>query len=138
MPVDSALAVCPSAHDTIEYDEGEPGRVLVATIGGDTIRVRIVRSTVHSIIVETPVFATADSLKAGMSIARLLSVPELVGDFGGGSFYVWSDHQSWCGMSFRLDDATSRAQIGTGAFTRSSLVPYAASGRVTAILVRGC
>jgi hypothetical protein len=138
MSVDSALTLCPSAKDTIEYVEGYAQRVLIATIDGDTLRVRIVENRVYAVFVQTPVFATDDSLKAGMSISRLLSVPELAGGFGEGEFFVWSNNVRWCGLSFRLDDATARAQEGKRTFTRASLEPYAETGRVTAILAHGC
>lgn len=138
MPVDSAIALCPAAHDTIEFNEGEPGRVLVARIAGDTIRIRIHENAVHSILVETPRFATQDSLRAGMPVGRLLSLPELTGGSGEGVVYVWSTHESACGLSFRLDDRTAGAQLTVRKVSPASLAPYAASGRVTAILVRGC
>ncbi len=138
MSADSAIALCASARDTIAYEEGDPTRVLLATMGGDTLRIRITENSVNSIMVESPLFATADSLKVGVPLSRLLSIPNLQGDFGEGDFFVWSDDAPWCGLSFRLDDATARALSGTESDVRVMLQPYAGSGRVSAILVRGC
>ncbi|MES2179897.1 MAG: hypothetical protein V4550_18695 [Gemmatimonadota bacterium] len=138
MPLDSAMALCPSARDTVTLDEGERVRVLSNSDRGDTLVVRIVSDRIHSIIVRSRRFHTNDSLRAGTPVARLLSIPALTGGAGEGAFYVWSDDKSVCGMSFRLDDRTADAMFRIRHVTRRTLEPFAGAGYVTAILVRGC
>jgi len=140
MSIDSAKILCPTAVDTVEYMEGERVPVLIATLAGDSIRIYTQGSAIRTIWLGSPAFQTRDSLRVSIPLGRVLDLPSLAGGFGEGVFYVYDDRPTGpaCGMSFQLDRATARKLVGVRRPLRETLRPYAESGRIIGVLVRGC
>ncbi|HEY4219125.1 MAG TPA: hypothetical protein VGM67_18410 [Gemmatimonadaceae bacterium] len=104
MPADSVKLVCYVVRDTMEYAEGDLYRVMVVAVGRDTLRVGIDRDRVNSVQVRTARFTTVDSLRVGISLARLRAYPAMEGGLGEGEYYVYDDvDPRTCGLSFRVD-----------------------------------
>jgi len=137
MTADSVKLLCTVVRDTIEEAEGMPARVLLVAIGADTLRVSVDRDVVRTIWLRSPRFQTGDSLGVGTSLARLLTFPEIFGGYGEGpSLFVYPNREV-CGLSFQLDDSTSRAYRGRGPVTKQGLAPFAQSARVVGVIVIG-
>lgn len=138
MSLDSAKVLCPAGIDTVQYDEGERIRVLLAASGPDTIIASVNDGTVGTLWTTSPAFVTADSMRAGSALSRLLRLPSLTGGSGEGRFYLWNEGEEECGMSFLLDESTARRLQRVSRVTVETLRPFATTGRITAVLVRGC
>lgn len=137
MTADSVKLLCTVVRDTIEDAEGMPARVLLVAIGEDTLRVSVDRDVVRTIWLRSPRFQTADSLGVGASLARLLKFPEIFGGYGEGpSLFVYPNREI-CGLSFQLDDSTSRAYRARGRVTKQTLAPFAQSAKVIGVIVIG-
>lgn len=133
MPIDSVKARCGILRDTIEYNEGEPGRVLYASVAGDTVRVEVLRdSSVDRLSVRSPRFTTPDGLHAGMSLRAFLRGRDVV-EVGPGEGKVYLSERHHCGISFGLsDEAYARLPL-----TPAKLHRLPASTIIDLILVHG-
>ena len=136
MPVDSVRLRCRVVRDTVEQDEGGDARYLVILVGPDTLRALVRSDRVDDILVQSSRFATADGIRVGTRLARLLSYRGLSGGAGEGEYYVDADsNPALCGLSFRLDfDGRRWPKHGPP----KNLRPYASSAKIDQILVRGC
>ena len=137
MSIDSVKLLCPGAVDTVTFAEGDTIRVLVYADRSDSILVYPSGRVAGTMWLTSPLFRTVDSLGAGIILGRILSLPGLLGGYGEGDYYLYSERGAGCGLSFRLDDATA-SKIGTREVSPELLRPYAHTGRITAVLVLGC
>jgi hypothetical protein len=137
MPADSVRLVCQVQSDTTELAEGEPIRVIRIGVEGGSVRIWIERGAIHSIMVESPAFRTADSIGVGSPLARLLEYRDLTGGYGEGDYYVMSDSASACGLSFLMDFRVSGKRPPVDG-SRKALAPFASTAKVSGILIRGC
>ena len=135
---DSAKALCPAFLDTIEYSEGETTSILIAMIGPDSLAGVLSGGVLFAIRTTSAAFQTVDSLGAGIPIGRLLTLQRLSGGFGEGDFYLFNEGQEACGISFRVDEATARRIDPTMPVNAATFRPFAETGRVASVLVRGC
>jgi hypothetical protein len=139
MPIDSVKLLCRVVRDAVEQNEGGGTRYLAILIGPDTLRAEIVDERVDRILVESARFATADGIRVGTRLGRLLAFRGVTGGMGEGEYYVDADaSRSLCGLSFRLDFAGRRWPKRIPDGSARSLEPYASSAKVDKILVRGC
>lgn len=137
MRVDSVRLRCRVVRDTVEQDEdGDDARYLVILVGQDTLRALVRGDRVDRIVVQSSRFVTADGIRLGTRLARLLSYRGLSGGPGEGEYYVFADNNpALCGLSFRLDfDGRRWPKHGPP----KSLRPYASSAKIDQIVVRGC
>lgn len=133
MPIDSVKARCAIVRDTIEFNEGEPGRVLYVSVAGDTVRVELLRdSSVDRLSVRSPRFTTPDGLHAGMSLRAFLRGRDVV-EVGPGEGKVYLSERHHCGISFGLsDEAYARLPL-----TPAKLHRLPASTIIDLMLVHG-
>lgn len=133
----AAKRACPVVRDTTEDIEGERLRRLTFVVLGDTLRAWVVDGALHNILVESPRFMTADSVRVGMPLSRLFAYKGLTGGYGEGDYYVMSDSAPVCGLSFLIDFGP-RNPPGIQRGTRESLEAYGETAKIDAILVRRC
>lgn len=132
--VESVRRDCTIVRDTTELGaEGMPTRIVSVLFPRDTVEAEIVDGKVWRVAIDSPHFSTADSLRVGTSLARLLRLRRPQGMTGEGALFVMSpDH---CGLSFRLSDNGSPVLRDPSPAELSRLP---AATRVSNILIVGC
>jgi hypothetical protein len=132
--VESMRRECTVLRDTTAPGaEGMPSRKIAVLFSRDTVLGEIVNDRVWRVEIHSPNFSTADSLRVGTPLARLLVLRKPQGMTGEGALFVMSpDH---CGLSFRLSQAGSPILRDPGP-TALSRLPSAT--RVSDILIVGC
>ena len=134
MSVQSVRRECSVLRDTTALGaEGMPSRKIAVLFPRDTVLGEIVNDKVWRVEIHSPHFSTADSLRVGTPLARLLALRKPQGMTGEGALFVMSpDH---CGLSFRLSETGSPILRDPGP-TGLSRLPAATT--VTDILIVGC
>lgn len=133
--VDSIRQKCKVVRDTTVQDsEGMLQREIVVVFSRDTVTADIVSGRVWRIAVGSPGLQTADSLRVGKNVARLLQLKNPRGMVGEGEFFVASSQH--CGMSFRL--ALAGHAVYRGDLDRAGLARLPASTIISEVLVFGC
>jgi hypothetical protein len=132
--VESVRHDCTVVRDTIQLGaEGMTTRMVSVKFPRDTVEAEIVDDKVWRVAIDSPHFSTADSLRVGTSLARLLRLRTPQGMTGEGALFVMSpDH---CGLSFRLSDNGSPVLRDPSPAELSRLP---AATRVSNILIVGC
>jgi hypothetical protein len=132
--VESLLRDCTVLRDTTELGaEGMPSRKIAVLFPHDTVLGEIVNEKVWRVEIRSPHFSTADSLRVGTPLARLLALRKLQGMTGEGALFVMSpDH---CGLSFRLSETGSPILRDPN---QAALSRLPAATHVTNILIVGC
>jgi len=132
--VESVGRDCTVVRDSIQLGaEGMPTRIVSVLFPRDTVEAEIVDGKVWRVAIDSPHFSTADSLRVGTSLARLLRLRRPQGMTGEGALFVMSpDH---CGLSFRLSDNGSPVLRDPSPAELSRLP---AATRVSNILIVGC
>jgi hypothetical protein len=132
--VESVRHDCTVVRDTTELGgEGMPTRMVSVLFLRDTVEAEIVDDKVWRVAIESPHFSTADSLRVGMPLVRLLALRKPQGMIGEGALYVMSaDH---CGLSFRLND---NGQPVLRDPSPAQLSRLSAATHVIEILIVGC
>jgi hypothetical protein len=126
---------CRILRDTVALaDEGLPSRLLTVAVGRDTLTAEVDSGRVWRISVSQTRFRTADSLRVGTSLARLLALPGVQGLVGENALYVVAP--SRCGLSFRVTDPPDAAPKPE--WSLADLRSPPSSTRVTEILIVGC
>ncbi|MEO8909976.1 MAG: hypothetical protein ABI408_07080 [Gemmatimonadaceae bacterium] len=134
MSVASLGRECTVLGDTTALGaEGMPSRRVAVLFPRDTLEAEIVDDKVWRIEIQSPRFATADSLHVGTPLTRLLRLRNPRGMTGEGQLFVVSpDH---CGLSFRLTNAGSPILKDP---TPTTLARMPANTAVAGILIIGC
>lgn len=132
--VESVRRDCTVMRDTTELGaEGMPTRMISVLFPRDTIEAEIVEDKVWRVAIDSPHFSTADSLRVGTPLTRLLQLRTPQGMTGEGALFVMSpDH---CGLSFRLSYNGSPVLRDP---SRAELSRLPADTRVSNILIVGC
>lgn len=132
--VETMRRECTVVRDTTAPGaEGMPSRKIAVLFPRDTVLGEIVDDKVWRIEIHSPHFSTADSLRVGTPLARLLALRKPQGMTGEGALFVMApDH---CGLSFRLSETGSPILRNPDA-TALSRLP--AATRVSDILIVGC
>jgi hypothetical protein len=134
MSVQSVRRECTVVRDsTGPGAEGMPSRKIAILFPRDTVLGEIVDDKVWRVEIHSPHFSTADSLRVGTPLSRLLALRKPQGMTGEGALFVMSpDH---CGLSFRLSETGSPILRNPGPMALSRLP---AATRVSDILIVGC
>lgn len=132
--VESVRRDCTVVRDTTELGaEAMPTRMVSVLFPRDTVEAEIVDDKVWRVAIDSPHFSTADSLRVGTPLTRLLQLRTPQGMTGEGALFVMSpDH---CGLSFRLSETGSPILRDPKPAALSRL-PTAT--HVTNILIVGC
>ncbi|MGI8400208.1 MAG: hypothetical protein ACR2NS_01205 [Gemmatimonadaceae bacterium] len=132
--VESVRRDCTVVSDTTQLGaEGMPSRIVAVLFPQDTVHAEIVDGKVWRVEIRSPHFSTADSLRVGTSLARLLKSKTPQGMTGEGALFVVSpDH---CGLSFKLSDNGPPVLRDP---TPAQLSRLPAATRITEILIVGC
>jgi hypothetical protein len=134
LPKDSLAAVARVVRDTIETDiEGNPQEVASVVIEGDTVRVEVSEGRVWRIRVAAPGLATADGVRVGAPVARLVTSGAVSGAAGEGKVYLLDP--SRCGLSFGL---SREAPLARAPLDSAALLRLPPSTHVDQILAVGC
>jgi len=132
--VESVRRDCTVVRDTTELGaEGMTTRMVSVLFPRDTVEAEIVDDKVWRVTIDSPHFSTADSLRVGTPLTRMLRLRTPQGMTGEGALFVMSpDH---CGLSFRLSDNGSPVLRDPSPAELSRLP---ADTRVSNILIVGC
>jgi hypothetical protein len=132
--VGSVRRKCTVLRDATELGaEGMPSRKIALLFPRDTVLGEIVDEKVWRVEIHSPHFSTADSLRVGTPLARLLGLRKPQGLTGEGALFVMSpDH---CGLSFRLSETGSPILRDPSPAALSRLPT---GTHVTNILIVGC
>jgi hypothetical protein len=105
MPVALVRSQCRVVRDTIQTNDDyvESERVLYVDLGRDTVMAAVRDDRIDRIDIDGPVFHTADSLFAGMSLRRLLRKPGVTAAAGEAS--IQADVPGHCGLGVELSGA---------------------------------
>jgi hypothetical protein len=132
--VESMRSECTVVRDTTAAGaEGMPSRKIAVLFPRDTVLGEIVNDKVWRVEIHSPHFSTADSLRVGTPLARLLALRKPQGMTGEGALFVKS--REHCGLSFRLSETGSPILRDPGARALSQLP---STTRVSDILIVGC
>ena len=132
--VESVRRDCTVVRDTTQLGaEAMPTRMVSVLFPRDTVEAEIVDDKVWRVAIDSPHFSTADSLRVGTPLTRLLQLRTPQGMTGEGALFVMSpDH---CGLSFRLSD-NGLPVLRDPSRTELSRLP--AGTHVSNILIVGC
>jgi hypothetical protein len=138
MPADSIPRLCQIRSDSTEQSEGLPVRAIRIPVPEGTLRVWLNRDVIYNVLVETPHFRTPDSIRVGSPIERLLRYADLQGGTGEGGYFLWTNTQPLCGLSFEIEFPRGHLDWLQRPFSVQFLTPFATSARVRRILLRQC
>jgi hypothetical protein len=133
--VDSVRASCAVIHDSVEIRaEGMPARIIDVALGADTIEAEVVDGRIWRITIDRPGLTTADSLRVGSPLSRLLEHHGAHGAVGEGKLFVLLPDR--CGLSFRL--AARPGDVARSSYDESGLRALPSTIVVDQLLITGC